>query len=692
MSKPAPDLLALAARWGVEPGYHDIDGRWHDASADALVAVLSALGAPLARPADAAGALRAFDAAQTGQPVDPVGVAWCGRGGGIAVRADAALRDRGAARAEIACEDGSARACELPLAQAGDGADRLLLPGDLPPGRHRLRVHVGGAEREALVLAAPPRVPEASGRRWGLFAPLYAVRRADGAGAGDFAVLARLLALVARLGGTFVGSTPLLAMFVGRPCVPSPYAPISRLFWNELMIAPERTAEWSACGRARALWDDGPARAERTRLAARETIDWRAVRRAAEPVLRALADHARTRDAARRDEVLARARRWPECETFARFRAALDRHGADWRAWPESERRRELPGAPGDEDVFFHLWAQVTAEDQLAAARARTPGGAVAAPYLDLPVGSHPGGFDAWRWPELFAERAALGAPPDALFAGGQNWDFRPPIPRASRAEGHAHFAACLRHHLRHAGLVRIDHVMALHRLYWIPEGFPPTDGAYVRYPHDELYATVCLEATRAGVPVAGEDLGTVPDAVREALDRHGLLRSFVGQFAFRLAADGPFGDVPERSIATLNTHDTPTFAGFWHEVDLDAFEAIGCLPAERLAAMRAARRDLRARLPALLAARGLLGEADDAALDAILDALHRALAEGPARRVMVTLEDLWLETRPQNVPGTGFDRPNFRRPFARPLEEIERDPELARRLARIDAWRRGDG
>ncbi len=338
----------------------------------------------------------------------------------------------------------------------------------------------------------------------------------------------------------------------------------------------------------------------------------------------------------------------------------------------------------------YHLWAQATADEQIGAA-----GSGQAGLYLDLPVGSHPGGFDTWRWPELFAGGIAVGAPPDTLFAGGQNWDFRPLVPERSRAEGHAHFAACLRHHLRHASVLRIDHVMALHRLYWIPAGMPPTEGVYVRYPHEEFHATVCLEASRAGVPIVGEDLGTVPPEVREALAEHGMLRSFVGQFAVRLDEGAPFGEIPADAIASLNTHDTPTFAGFWHERDLDVFAEIGCLDADAIAAMRATRAAMRRELPALLAARGLLDRADGAHLGDVLRAVHRALAESPARLLMVNLEDLWLEERPQNVPGTGFERPNWRRPLALSIDQIERDPALARALGEIAAWRGrrpGDG
>ncbi len=281
-------LLDLAARCGVERGYHAADGTWQEAGAEALVRVLAACGVPIDSPEGAEEAARALDRRQAAEPLDPVGVAWQGRGGRLAVRLTASQLDAGALSVDLQCEDGSTRTIDAPVrAPAGpplaEGSfpvhpAELLLPADLPLGRHRLVVRLEGRERTACVISAPTRAPQADGRGWGVFAPLYALRVENGTGIGDYGGLARLLALVSRLGGRFVGSTPLLAMFVGAPCVPSPYAPISRLFWNELLIDPQRTPEWPECPEARALWEAPAAREQRARLGAVDEIDYRAVR------------------------------------------------------------------------------------------------------------------------------------------------------------------------------------------------------------------------------------------------------------------------------------------------------------------------------------------------------------------------------------------------------------------------------
>jgi 4-alpha-glucanotransferase len=241
----------------------------------------------------------------------------------------------------------------------------------------------------------------------------------------------------------------------------------------------------------------------------------------------------------------------------------------------------------------------------------------------------HRHGYDTWRERKLFAQDVSIGAPPDAAFPGGQNWSTPPILPLESRRQGHRYLRLAYRHAMRHAGLLRIDHVMGLHRQFWIPEGADVADGVYVRYPADELYAIVSLESHRARCELVGEDLGIVPDVVRETMRRHGLRSLYVAQ----LTPDAP---IPPDSVATLNTHDTQTFAAY--------------------------------------------SGSDERALD---NALAELLAS-PADVVSVAIEDLWLETEPQNVPGTGDERPNWRRPMRYPLAELE-----ARVGPRVRAFRR---
>ena len=248
---------------------------------------------------------------------------------------------------------------------------------------------------------------------------------------------------------------------------------------------------------------------------------------------------------------------------YAAFRAVNERLGRPWHTWPAALRPGRLHATRADRNAAdYHLYAQWAATEQLGrlAANARTRADGL---YLDFPVGVHPDGFDVWRHASLFARKVSTGAPPDALFADGQDWSAPPLQPEAARREGYAYFRAALRRHLAYSGTLRLDHVMGLHRLFWIPHGADATDGVYVHYPAHELYAILCLESHRYRTRIVGENLGTVPRYVDVALSRHRFAQLHVAQFGIRSDRSRPLRRVPARSVAALNTHDTPTFAGF---------------------------------------------------------------------------------------------------------------------------------
>ena len=319
-------------------------------------------------------------------------------------------------------------------------------------------------------------------------------------------------------------------------------------------------------------------------------------------------------------------------------------------------------------------------EEQLAAIR---PAGKPAL-YLDVPLGVHPDGYDAWREGALFLRKIDTGAPPDAFQPRGQTWGLPALDPRVSRREGHRYFAECLRHQMRHARYLRLDHVMSLHRLFFVPAGFPATDGVYVRFPADELWATVCLESERAGCVVVGEDLGTVPEEVRTAMRRHRVHGMFVQ----------PFELTPTRSaalpgtdrVASLDTHDLFPFAAYWTGSDLADRVKRGMLSADRLHAEEEQREAERAVLRRALASAGCPADAN--ALTVLRYALVR-LATSPAPLVVVTLEDAWGERRPQNVPGTSAVDGNWVHKLTRTLEELSDAHDVKTLLAAVAAARR---
>jgi len=687
----AAGLRELARLHGVQESYRDLRGRRRRASRGTLVAVLRALGAPLDSPEEVPEALRERREELARRPVEPVTPVWEGLGS-IALnlppgRAPERVRCRldledGTARSWTADVSSLRRSSARSLGAAGGATVVLPLPGRLPLGYHRLEVELGARRGAALVISAPVRAAHTLPPGcWGVFVPLHALHRARGWGVGDLADLATLAGSVGELGGTLVGTLPLYAAFLRDHVEPSPYSPVSRLFWNELFLDVEALPEVRADPEARRLMGSAAFRREVDRLRAGDLVDHAAVmalkRRVLEPGARALLSGS----SARREALEGFGRGRPRLEDYARFRAAGERWGADWRRWPGPPRDGRLRGTEVDPAaVGYHRYVQWATEEQLG-------GLGRSSLYLDLPLGVNPDGYDVWRDRDAFALGVSAGAPPDAFFPGGQDWGFPPPHPERIREQGYAYHAECLRHAMRHAGALRIDHAMGLHRLYWVPHGFPADRGAYVRHRPEEWYAIVSLESHRAGTTVVGEDLGTVPAGVRSSMRRHGVLRSHVLQFDADPDRSPPLSEPPARSLASLNTHDMPPFASFWRGLDIAERVAHGLLAASEAGVEQERRARLRDAVIEHLRAAGHLrsrrpGEGE------VLSACLAVLAASPAEAVVVALEDLWGETRAQNLPGVA-EHPSWRRRAAHPVEEALGLPEVADRLRLVGALRR---
>lgn len=683
------ELRDLARIHGVQLAYRNVtDGAWKRASPESLLAVLRALGAPVQRIGEAGAALAARRAAILARSLEPVAVAWNAHLPKVAFRLPES-ESRGRVRVALELEDGGTLACDadlrtLParLAIREGGVLRvtrdLPVPGPMPLGYHRLVVEASGRRHSALVIAAPSRPAGVGlGRTWGLFLPLYAARATRGATCGTLSDLGRLLDIATRFGGRLVQTLPLLAAFLDRPFDPSPYAPASRLYWNELYVDPDRLPTPTGRRRRPAVEAHPGAHVDYRRVAARR-------REALAASARAFFDSGGARDAGFRRFCAVN----PSLEDYARFRATVETRQAPWPAWPERLREGDLRSGDYEADAArYHRYAQWRFEEQLGdvTSRARERGAAL---VLDLPLGTHPDGYDVWRHRALFAPGVSGGAPPDHYSRFGQSWGFPPLHPDRIREDGYAYVAAAVRLLLRHAGVLRVDHVMSLHRLYWVPAGTDGRSGVYVRYRPEETYAVLALEAERAGAVLVGEDLGTVPAEVRPAMARHGIARTFALQRAVSAAPRRALASVPPGSFASFNTHDHPTFAGFWRGLDVDDRVTLGMLDAagerrERLRRMRA-----RTGLIADLRARGhALGRGSSEST--IYTAALCALGASRARAVIVNLEDLWGETRPQNVPNTTVERPNWRRRARRDLATVARSPKVAAALAALDRSRR---
>ncbi|HET7531276.1 MAG TPA: 4-alpha-glucanotransferase [Mycobacteriales bacterium] len=667
-SRPASDdrdLCRLARAHGVAVTYDDQMRRPVDVAADSVVAVLGALGVDATSTAAVRQSLREVAARS---PAPAVVVVRRSRGGAAAVGSTALLR----------LEDGTHRTV------SSDGG-RVVVPPGLPLGWHRLETSDG----EIPLVVAPDRVTPRRARQWGWMVQLYAMRSRASWGVGDLADLETLVGWTADHDGGVVLVNPLHAVAPGLPMQPSPYYPASRRWTNPLYLRVERTTAYA----------NAPADL-RTRIdALRVTSDGDRIDRdsAWAAKLEAL-ELLWSERAAPPASVVPTSALDPALRDFATWCALCELHGNDWRRWPASLRRPDSADvtqarAELDERVRFHAWLQTLCDEQLAAGqRAARAAGMDVGVVHDLAVGADPGGADAWALQDALALGARIGAPPDTFNQQGQDWGMPPWHPRRLAELGYAPLRDLVRSLVRHAGGVRIDHVLGLFRLWWIPDGGTARDGTYVSYDADALLGVIALEAERAGAVVVGEDLGTVPDGVREELAERGVLGSSVLWFERDEAGPGQTGalaapgDWREAAMASVTTHDLPTALGWLRGEHVKVRAELGLLddPEREQAAWQSERREL---LDHLVAA-GVLGPDDDE--EAQVRALHALLAATPSRYILAAPADAVGDLRQPNLPGTVDEYPNWRLPVCdtagRPmlLDELLADPRVERLAAEL--------
>jgi 4-alpha-glucanotransferase len=530
---------------------------------------------------------------------------------------------------------------------------RLVIDKGLPMGYHTLALSTGEV---ASVFSAPRKVRsrnwQGSHRTWGAFAPLYALRSESDWGIGSLSEMETLQEFLRAKGGSFYGTLPLLPSdFNGADVDPSPYSPSSRVFWNEIHLDVESLEK--EYGRSSEMAHRSKRLAE---LRATELVEHGQVYALKKQALLPLAKVAFEGGLAENDEYRAFLMRAPRVEAYAEFRAK-----------------------GSDEDKRFHLFVQFQMDRKLRKLNERAKRGEIAGLYMDYPVGVSRSGFDAREFESSFIRTASAGAPPDPIFPGGQNWGFAPLHPIQLRETGYEYFIGCIRHHMRYASVLRLDHIMALHRIYAIPEGIDSKCGVYVRYRCDEFYAILSIEASRNDVRVVGEDLGTVPDSVRNALHEHDLLRMWVLPFEAGRNPESKALRAPEKALSCLNTHDMVPFEGYRQGVDVDLFEKLDVIDEEQAKEMRHEREVT------------MMAWAKNLALDEeeeLFEKLTEVMAASPCELCLLNLEDLWGEQDPQNVPGTWKEHPNWRRKFQFTFERWSKDRELLRLLDRVTELR----
>ncbi len=675
---PSQALTDLAHAYRVSTSFTDWKGHAQTSSAETLAAVLTALGVDTADPV--AALHTAWEAPwRRTLPACVVATAgverlvWMHVTDGAPAALSVELEAGGGV--QVAQVDHWVAPRQIDGVRIGEATFRI--PADLPSGYHRLVARSGETRAEAPLIVTPAWVglPKRMGnaRGWGVAAQLYSVRSAGSWGVGDLTDLTDLAVWSgAELGADYVLVNPLHAAEPKPPLEPSPYLPSSRRFFNPLYLRVEAVPEFAQLpSRARARITVLARRVHERASADRIDRDtaWSAKREA----LRLL--FAVPRSAGRELDFAAfRRREGGALVDFATWSVLAEAHGNDARTWPaalrdpSSAETVEFAANRGD-DVDFVCWLQWLLDEQLAHAQQKALGAGMGIGTMhDLAVGVHPGGADAWRLGDAYAQGVSVGAPPDPFNQLGQNWLQPPWRPDALEASAYAPFRDVIRTVLRHAGGLRVDHIIGLFRLWWVPQGQEASEGAYVSYDHEALIGVLALEAVRADAVVVGEDLGVVDPAARSYFASRGILGTSILWFE----ADGDAVLPAERwrrwCLASVTTHDLPPIAGYLEGAHVRLRGELGLLTRPLEEELAADREEQRRWLDELRY-RGLLPAFADPTDDeeATVIALHRYLTQTPAKLVGAALVDLVGDKRTQNQPGTIDEYPNWRVPLSGP-------------------------
>ncbi len=637
-------LSALADLCGILPRYHDLQGHEHTTSPETQKALLRANGFDTSTDASIQEALDAlrFDIEDRWFPEEIIIESGKITPLGFGLGATWQLWLDGV---------------EAPPVAEGTPSDHITLPA-LGSGIYVLRASASGRTEMTTVLVAPKQLPQLralsqADRVWGLNLALYGVQSERNSGLGDFEDLARLTETAAAQGAAFLGINPIHNMgFFDRAAI-SPYSPSHRGFLNTSYIALDQIPGLDTPG------DLTPF----TTMRLAETVQYQAHKKTHNQALTRL--FAQFQDSADQSHKDAFARfvtaGGAELKTFAKFEALSEVFGSDWRDWPES------PADPSAETLCFHMWLQWVADVQLGAAQLR--GLAAGMPlglYLDLAVGPRHDGAESWCESSAIAHGVSIGAPPDHLSPAGQNWNLAVFSPRKLAAQRYAPLRRILAQTMRHAGVIRIDHVLGLCRSFWIPDDGSP--GAYVRQPFEALLAVIKIEAERHNCLVIGEDLGLVPEGFRHTMRAQGFYGYSVMQFERdehgRLC---DAGSGLEQVLSCFATHDTPTINGFVRGRDIEWWGKLGWINPAEAQHMQDQR---------ITEVAGIRHEGDIAAH------VHRQLAQSKAALAAVQFDDLLEAVEAQNLPGTIDEHPNWRRKYTLPLEELNDDRRLKKTAA----------
>ncbi|MDO4900322.1 4-alpha-glucanotransferase [Actinomyces sp.] len=678
---PDERLRQLAEAHGVSTEYWDYHGNLAAPSRLTLVAVLAALGVRASDAQAVEDSLREVDLAPWRRTLPPTVVVRAGTQATVPVH----LPDGARVQVHIELEEGDG----LQLLQADNwtppreidgiliGQTSFVIPDDLPLGWHTIVADVesgpagNGFSATAALAVTPDHLDlpaSLGGRGWGVMAQLYSIRSRGSWGIGDADDLTELVGYLGDEGADFLLVNPTHAAEPVGPMTPSPYLPVTRRFVNPIYIRPENileVARLSGPRRSLVQWaHEEVADANLTADSIDRDAAWKVKREALEVIFAAGRSRSRQRDFERFREA-----QGAGLERFALWCALMEKYGR-FEDWPETLKDASSAFVANEartlaDRIDFYAWLQWIVDEQLGRAQAEAKAAGMSLGLMDdLAVGVHPRGADAWAEPEAFASGVGVGAPPDMYNQLGQNWSQPPWHPARLAETAYAPLRDMVGTVLRHAGALRIDHVIGLFRLWWIPDGLRADQGAYVRYDHEAMIGVVLLEAHRAGAVIIGEDLGTVEPWAREYLASRGVLGTSVLWFEKGEEDGWPLepGAYRHLALSTVNTHDLPPTAGYLADEHVTLRERLGLLT-EPVDQVRTEARIERERMLTRLREHGLLG--DNPSERETVEALYRYVVRTPSALVGVALVDGVGERRAQNQPGTDKEYPNWKIPLA---------------------------
>lgn len=720
-------LQNLAQAYDIQSEWLDIWGNTHCIDDEIYRALLSAMGVPSNSQPEAEQALEQLQLATVARWLEPVLViAETEPAVGIPVHLPASLGDR-PFEWELQTENGETRTgrwavhelrhvddIELSVHHEKIARYEFVLEGLPPQGYHRfiLRDAESGESVDMRLIVTPTRCflpsilnDNPTARVWGPAVQLYAAHSKRSWGLGDYGDLLKIVDWSAEKGAALVGLNPLHALFPHNPTHASPYSPSSRIFFNVMLLDVEGIEDFAESDAIRREVSAPEFQDRLNTLREGELIAYAEAGQLKFDILKRLYDHFRkthlNRGTTRDQAFHAYIREHGDLlERFALFHALQehfyrqDSNLWGWPAWPSAYHDPDGPAvreflATHREDVAFYQYLQWQVDRQLARANAQCSAkGLGIGLYMDMAVGVDRGGADVWANQRLFAQSSAVGAPPDEYNQKGQDWGLPPLIPERMREEQYRSFIEILRQNMRHAGALRIDHVMGLMRLFWIPPGLSPARGAYIHYAVDELFGILALESQRNACMVIGEDMGTVPEIVRDRMQQWGVYSYKV--FYFEKDNEETFKPpeaYTDTAAVAVSTHDLPTLAGFWQSRDIAVRTELDLYPNDELRERQIRARALeRVGILNVLAHHGLLLEGmvpDPATVPfmttELATAIHRFVARTSAKVLMVQFEDMLNQPEQINLPGTTEPvYPCWRRRLTLPLEELFTDSRVA--------------